>query len=80
MDGVNLTIRSSSGGTGYAAYTIDDYDKRAANGDLAAYEENRALPKLREAYGPDYAITERKITYNFRPAEDAPAPAAAGVS
>jgi hypothetical protein len=61
MDGVTLTLETGDGQTHYGSFTIDDYDKREASGDLGSYLEKRAWPKIRAEW-PDARETGRKIT------------------
>lgn len=61
VDGIILTIETGDGKTHQASFSVDDWDARIAAGDIDAYLELRAYPKIREKWGPDFTVTDRQV-------------------
>jgi hypothetical protein len=64
IDHVTLVMVSDDGAeTHYASFTIDDYGKRLASGDVEAYVQQRAYPKVRRAWRPDCHEASRRVDH-----------------
>jgi hypothetical protein len=66
-DAVYLTFVSDDGAeTYYGGFTVDDYDRRVADGGLDSYLKQRGYPKIAEAWRPDFHEVERKVVRMVR--------------
>ena len=60
-DRVTITFADGAGETRDYSFTIDDYDRRLASGDVDKYLTERALVKLRRDWKPFFRETGRTV-------------------
>ena len=61
-DVVTLTLESGTGEKRDYSFSVDDYGKRKGAG-IDAYLEQRAFPKLRAEWTPDFREVDRRVSY-----------------
>jgi hypothetical protein len=64
-DLVTITFASDDGETREWAFTIDDYEARAASGDVAAYLSERVYPRLERDWKPLFHETGRTVEHGL---------------
>jgi hypothetical protein len=70
-DVVTLTLESGDGERRDYSFSVDDYRKRSADGGTEAYLRERAFPKIRAGWTPDFTEVDRRVVYGVDPEDPA---------